>query len=133
MPADDDLFRVDLNLLVLLRTLLETRSVTRTAERSGMSQPAVSRALGRLRVMFDDALLVKSGTTMRSTIRGGALLEPLQRALAGVGDVLSERPAFDPSRTDRIFRIAMTDYQPVEKAIGQPKRSGSMLRATAAV
>ncbi|SDD40519.1 LysR family transcriptional regulator [Belnapia rosea] len=110
MPADDDLFGTDLNLLVLLRTLLETRSVTRTAERSGMSQPAVSRALGRLRVMFDDALLVKSGTTMRPTIRGGALLEPLQRALVGVGGVLSERPAFDPARTDRTFRVATTDY-----------------------
>lgn len=110
MPADEDLFRVDLNLLVVLRTLLETRSVTKTAERSGMSQPAVSRALAKLRQIFDDALLVKSGTVMRPTVRGNALLEPVQRALAGMADVLANRPPFDPSRTERVFRIATTDY-----------------------
>jgi DNA-binding transcriptional LysR family regulator len=110
MSADEDLFRVDLNLLVVLRTLLETRSVTKTAERSGMSQPAVSRALAKLRQIFDDALLVKSGTVMRPTVRGSALLEPTQRALAGITDVLANRPPFDPSRTEHVFRIATTDY-----------------------
>jgi DNA-binding transcriptional LysR family regulator len=110
MPADEDLFRVDLNLLVVLKTLLETRSVTRTAERSGMSQPAVSRALAKLREIFDDTLLVKSGTVMRPTIRAGELLEPVQKALAGVTDVLATRPPFDPSSTERVFRIATTDY-----------------------
>lgn len=110
MSADDDLFRVDLNLLVVLKTLLETRSVTKTAERSGMSQPAVSRALAKLRKIFDDALLVKSGTVMRPTIRAGELLEPVQRALIGVTDVLAPRLPFDPSSTERVFRIATTDY-----------------------
>jgi DNA-binding transcriptional LysR family regulator len=110
MRLDDDLYRVDLNLLVILRTLLETRSVTKTAERSGMSQPAVSRALGKLRRMFDDSLLVKSGTIMRPTVRASALTTPLQKALAEVMDVLTDRPAFDPSKTDRTFRIATTDY-----------------------
>jgi DNA-binding transcriptional LysR family regulator len=110
MAASEDLFHVDLNLLVVLRTLLETRSVTKTAERSGMSQPAVSRALAKLRRIFDDALLVKSGTVMRPTIRGSALVEPLQKALAGVTDVLAERSAFDPASTERVFRIATTDY-----------------------
>jgi DNA-binding transcriptional LysR family regulator len=110
MVSKDDLSRVDLNLLVVLLTLLETRSVTKTAERSGMSQPAVSRALAKLRVIFDDALLVKAGTIMRPTIRGTALLEPLQKALAGVSDVLARRAPFDPSSTERVFRIATTDY-----------------------
>ncbi len=110
MAAKEDLFHVDLNLLVVLRALLETRSVTRTAERSGMSQPAVSRALAKLRRIFDDALLVKSGTVMRPTIRGSALVEPLQKALAGLTDVLSDRPPFDPASTTRVFRIATTDY-----------------------
>ncbi|MDX2204099.1 MAG: LysR family transcriptional regulator [Hyphomicrobiaceae bacterium] len=110
MPSDESLFRVDLNLLVVLKTLLETRSVTRTAERSGMSQPAVSRALAKLREIFNDALLVKSGTVMRPTIRAGALLEPLRMALAGVTDVLAARPPFDPPSTERVFRIATTDY-----------------------
>lgn len=110
MAADEDLFRLDLNLLVVLRTLLETRSVSRTAEHSGMSQPAVSRALAKLRLTFDDALLVKSGTVMRPTVRGAALLGPVQHALAGVADVFASRPAFDPASTERVFRIATTDY-----------------------
>lgn len=110
VPTREELFRVDLNLLVVLRTLLETRSVTRTAEQSRMSQPAVSRALRKLRQVFDDTLLVKSGTIMRPTIRGSALLDPLQKALAEVAGVLADRPAFNPSTTDRTFRIATTDY-----------------------
>ncbi|MDF0493634.1 MULTISPECIES: LysR family transcriptional regulator [Bradyrhizobium] len=108
--TDDILYRVDLNLLVILKTLLETRSVTKTAERSQMSQPAVSRALAKLRKVFDDALLVKAGTTMRPTVRGGELLEPIQKALAGVSDVLANRSEFDPTSSERVFRIATTDY-----------------------
>lgn len=110
MPSDENLHGVDLNLLVVLRTLLETRSVTKTAQQSGMSQPAVSRALARLRELFGDSLLVKAGTVMRPTARGSQLLEPVQKALAGVADVLAARPAFDPARSERVFRIATTDY-----------------------
>ncbi|MGF1622322.1 MAG: LysR family transcriptional regulator [Rhodomicrobiaceae bacterium] len=110
MSTGDDLLRVDLNLLVLLRILLETQSVTRTAELCGMSQPAVSRALRKLRAIFDDPLLIKSGTIMRPTPRGSDLLAPLQKALAEMSGVLADRPAFDPSASDRQFRIATTDY-----------------------
>lgn len=110
LASEEDLYRIDLNLLVVLRTLLETRSVTKTAQQSGMSQPAVSRALAKLREIFGDALLVKAGTVMRPTVRGSQLLGPVQRALAGINDVLAARPAFDPSRTERVFRIATTDY-----------------------
>ncbi|MBH0239440.1 LysR family transcriptional regulator [Methylobrevis albus] len=126
MGGDDDLFRIDLNLLVVLKTLLETRSVTRTAERSGMSQPAVSRALAKLRLIFDDALLVKSGTIMRPTIRGGELLEPAQQALAGLRDLLATRPPFDPASTDRVFRIATTDYG---ATVVLPRLAGLMFTA----
>ncbi|MGP9810913.1 LysR family transcriptional regulator [Rhodopseudomonas sp. NSM] len=123
MASDDNLHRVDLNLLVVLKTLLETRSVTRTAEQTGMSQPAVSRALAKLRELFDDALLVKAGTVMRPTIRGGQLLEPVQKALAGVADVLATRPAFDPCSTARVFRVATTDYG---AAVILPRLAGLM-------
>lgn len=108
--ADDNLYRIDLNLLVILKTLLETRSVTKTADRSQMSQPAVSRALAKLRRIFDDALLVKAGTVMRPTVKGSELLEPIQRALANISDVLANRSDFDPSSSERVFRIATTDY-----------------------
>ncbi|MEO1649609.1 MAG: LysR family transcriptional regulator [Pseudomonadota bacterium] len=110
MANDTDLLRVDLNLLVLLQKLLETRSVSRTAELSGMSQPAVSRALGKLRREFDDPLLVKSGAIMRATPRGEELLLPLQAALGAVSAVLAEEPVFDPASSDRVFRVATTDY-----------------------
>jgi DNA-binding transcriptional LysR family regulator len=126
MPTKDDLSRVDLNLLVVLLMLLETRGVTKTAERSGMSQPAVSRALAKLRVIFDDALLVKAGTVMRPTARGSALLEPLQKALASVSGVLAARAPFDPSSTESVFRIATTDYG---ATVILPRLTGLMLTA----
>ena len=64
-----NLAALDLNLLVALKALLEERHVTRAAEKVGLSQPAMSRALGRLRVMFKDPLLVKgtSGMTLTAT------------------------------------------------------------------
>jgi len=104
-----DLARVDLNLLVVLGTLLETRSVTRTAERLGMSQPAVSRALGKLRRIFNDTLMVKSARGMTPTVRAEAMVEPLAGILRGIEDFLVE-PHFDPASSDRVFRIATTDY-----------------------
>jgi DNA-binding transcriptional LysR family regulator len=126
MPAKHNLSGVDLNLLVVLVMLLETRSVTKAAERSGMSQPAVSRALAKLRVIFDDALLVKAGTIMRPTVRATALLEPLQQALAGLGGVLAGRAPFEPSGTERVFRIATTDYG---AAVILPRLAALIVRA----
>jgi DNA-binding transcriptional LysR family regulator len=58
---------VDLNLLKALDALLQERSVTRAATRLSLTQPTVSAALARLRVLFDDELLVKTGRTMRPT------------------------------------------------------------------
>lgn len=104
-----DLAKVDLNLLVVLATLLETRSVTKTAERLGSSQPAVSRALAKLRELLGDTLLVKGARGMTPTARAEALVDPLARLLAGVEDFLV-RPSFDPAATDRLFRVASTDY-----------------------
>jgi DNA-binding transcriptional LysR family regulator len=104
-----DLAKVDLNLLVVLRTLLETRSVTRTAERLGSSQPAVSRSLAKLRRLLDDRLMVKSASGMMPTLRAEAMLEPLASLLGSVETFLL-KPEFEPSATDRVFRIATTDY-----------------------
>src|SRR5258708_20342427 len=72
---------VDLNLLPLLDALLTERHVTRAAELVGLSQPAASRALGRLRLLFGDPLLVRSGRGFALTPRAETLLEPLRRAL----------------------------------------------------
>src|ERR1700679_3027911 len=72
---------VDLNLLEPLRALLEERHVTRAAKRCRLSQPAMSRALERLRVMFGDDLLVRSGGVYVRTSRGERLLAEMQDLL----------------------------------------------------
>lgn len=107
---ETELARIDLNLLVTLRALLETRSVGRTAIRLNMSQPAVSRALARLRLVFGDRLLVKAGAGMLETPRAAALLEPVRKALAGLEEVLDGGQRFNPETSERVFRIASTDY-----------------------
>ena len=73
--------RFDLNLLVALDALLTERNVTRAAERVFIAQPAMSRALARLRRHFDDPLLVRVGRELRLTPVAEALVEPVRAAL----------------------------------------------------
>ena len=73
--------RLDLNLLVTLEALLEERNVTRAAMRLHLSQPAVSAQLGRLRVLFEDALLIPAQRGMIPTAKALDLLAPLTQAL----------------------------------------------------
>ncbi|MFN3462120.1 MAG: LysR family transcriptional regulator [Oceanibaculum sp.] len=103
-----DLRRIDLNLLVTLDALLEERNVTRAAARLGMSQPAASRALGRLRDMFSDALLVDGPGGYLLSARATELRPALRQILAGVGALLETRP-FDPARAAGSLRLLMTD------------------------
>ena len=104
-----ELRSANLNLLVVLHSLSRTRSVGATAKELNMSQPAVSRALSQLRLMFQDPLLVKSGASMLITPRCEALGEELDPVLDGITEILDE-PGFTPAETDRVFRIATTDY-----------------------
>ena len=101
---------LDLNLLVALRALLAERHVTRAAARVGLSQPAMSHALGRLRVLLGDALLVRTPNGMQPTARAEAMTVPLERALEDLGRVLASPEPFDPARSTRTFRIATNDY-----------------------
>jgi len=104
-----DYRRFDLNLLVVLDTLLEERGVNATARRLGMSQPNVSFALTKLRARFDDALLVREGNTMQPTALAETLRDPLRRMLTTLeGEILAER-AFDPARAERRFVISTSD------------------------
>lgn len=107
---EQDLRKIDLNLLVVLKSLLATSSVGQTARLLGMSQPATSRALADLRVLFNDRLFVKSGSKMKPTPRALALIEPLESALASLMGVLEPPTSFEPALTQRRFRIATTDY-----------------------
>lgn len=103
-----DLRRIDLNLLVTLDALLEERNVTRAAARLGMSQPAASRALGRLRDLFSDALLVDGPGGYLLSARATELRPMLKHILAGVGALLGARH-FDPAVATAPLRLLMTD------------------------
>ena len=107
-----DLRGIDLNLLVVLEALLDEKNVTRAAHRLGMSQPAASRALGRLRALFSDALLVDGAGGYVLSARAEAARPVLRRILTGVGDML-EANRFDPATATGRIRLLMPDLQAV--------------------
>jgi len=104
-----DLLKLDFKLLLALRALLEEQNVTRAGERVGLSQSATSHALSRLRAVFHDPLLVRSGQDMLTTPRAEALLEPLQAILLGI-EHLIQPLAFDPKTAQGTIHIASSDY-----------------------
>lgn len=110
-PAmDADLARlasINLNLLVPLLALLEERSVTRAAEKVGLSQPAMSHALRRLRRLLGDELLVRDGKGMRLTPMASEALEPLERVLHSTARLV-QGANFDPGTTRRVITVALT-------------------------
>ncbi|MHB2266008.1 LysR family transcriptional regulator [Aliihoeflea sp. PC F10.4] len=99
---------VDLNLLTVLEALLDERNVTRAAVRLGMSQPAVSRALARLRSLFGDALLVDGTGGYVLSERATEIAPLLRQTLAGVGDML-DAPVFDPATATGRVRLSTPD------------------------
>ncbi len=103
-----DIRQVDLNLLVALDALLEERNVTRAAGSLGISQPAASRALGRLRKLFSDTLLVDGPGGYILSARAEALRPVLRQTLAGIGGML-EASAFEPGTATGPVRLLMTD------------------------
>ena len=101
---------INLNLLVVLQALLDERSVTRAAMRLGMSQPAASRALARLRKLFSDALLVEGPGGYLLTARAEEIRPLLRDTLTGVGELLDGR-AFDPGQATGSVRLLMADLE----------------------
>jgi len=101
---------LDLNLLQALDVLIDKGSVTRAAELLHVSQPAISAALARLRLHFDDALLVQHGKQMIPT-PFALQLQPGLKAVLGELDALVSTPArFDPARSTRAFRLMASDF-----------------------
>src|SRR5438270_7806268 len=103
-----NLAALDLNLLVALDALLREASVSRAAIRIGLSQPATSHALQRLRDIFGDPLLVRTGARMELTPRALALRAPLAQALDQVRGLFVPEE-FDAARSERQFRLMMPD------------------------
>ncbi len=101
---------LDLNLLLSLDALLKERNVTRAAEHLGLSQPAVSASLARLRRHFNDDLLHRAGNRYELTPLADQLTSRTTAALAGVRRVFDVAPDFDPSSADREFTLMVSDY-----------------------
>jgi len=102
--------QLDLNLLVVLESLLDTRSVTATAERIGLTQSATSHALARLRSTLGDPLFVRSRSGLVPTERATALAAPLTDALERLRRAVAPPPAFDPGTAKRRFQVRTADY-----------------------
>lgn len=105
-----NLSSIDLNLLVVLDALLETRSTTRAAKRVALSQPATSHALARLRELFGDPLLVREGRGLAPTPFAAALAPRVRTALDAVRAAVAGPSPFDPGTSNRVFAIGTGDY-----------------------
>ncbi len=100
---------LDLNLLVVFDAIMRDRSVTQAGQRLGLSQPAMSHALTRLRHMLKDELFVRSPTGMMPTPRAEQLATPIRIALDGLQQSL-EPIQFEPEKATTTFRIAVDNY-----------------------
>jgi LysR family nod box-dependent transcriptional activator len=117
---------LDLNLLVALDALLEEQNVSRTAERLHLSQPAVSAALGRLRLYFGDPLLVQNGKRMLPTPHALRLKPMLKALLTDIDQMVMASARFDPATSNRLFRIGMSDFLTTLIGAGLTKRLGAI-------
>ena len=105
---------VDLNLLRVFDAVLREKGVTPAAAGLGLTQPAVSNALSRLRGVFGDPLFVRTPTGMDATPFARELAEPVRQALALLESALAHGPGFDPASATRAFRFYMSDLGQIE-------------------
>jgi DNA-binding transcriptional LysR family regulator len=105
---------IDLNLLRVFDAVLRERGVTAAAARLGLTQPAVSNALARLRALFGDALFVRTPGGMDATPFARGVAEPVRQALALLESALAHGPGFEPAHSTRAFRFYMSDLGQVE-------------------
>lgn len=98
--------RVDLNLLTIFDTVMQEKSLTRAAQTLGMSQPAVSSAVSRLKVLFKDELFVRNGRGIKPTDRAFQLFSSVRRALQLVQNELPDT-LFDPLDCERVYNLCV--------------------------
>jgi DNA-binding transcriptional LysR family regulator len=105
-----DFHGIDLNLLVAFDALMGERNVTRAAARVGVSQPAMSAALGRLRTLTADPLFLRSADGLLPTQRARDLAGPIAQALGQIEATLVEKPVFDPGTATLALTLGLQDY-----------------------
>lgn len=105
-----DIARIDLNLLVYLDVLLRERNVTRAADQLGLSQPAMSNGLKRLRDLLEDPLLVRTSEGMTPTERAEELQPVIREVLFKLDMAIQPKTRFDAGSARRVFRIMASDY-----------------------
>lgn len=104
-----DLNKLDLNLLVVFHRLMIDRRVSAAADSLGVSQPAISNALRRLRTLLGDELFLRTARGMEPTAFAEQIAEPIAYALDSITGALSQKQTFDPAKSDRIFTLGLTD------------------------
>lgn len=105
-----DLAALDLNLLVAFESLFQERSVTVAAQRLYLGQPAMSAALGRLRILFKDDLFIRVGREMQPTTKAMAIAPGIFTALHQIRQTIQSSQDFDPALERRDFALGSTDY-----------------------
>ncbi|UPK05853.1 LysR family transcriptional regulator [Bradyrhizobium sp. 170] len=104
---------LDLNLLVALDALMTERNLTAAARSINLSQPAMSAAVARLRAYFRDELFTMRGRELVPTVRAEELAAPIREALLHIRRSIISRDTFNPARSNRRFRIILSDFMTV--------------------
>lgn len=121
--AMNSIAALDLNLLVVFDAILKERNITLAGQRIGLSQPAMSSALGRLRKTFNDPLFVRTGNGMQPTPYAQLLAPPLQHAYELIAGSLQIGADFEPTASTRTFSFYMTD---IGEAVFLPRLLGAL-------
>lgn len=100
---------VDLNLLTVFDAVMQEQNITRAAHNLGMSQPAVSNAVARLKVMFNDELFMRQGRGIQPTQRARQLFGPVRQALQLIRNELPSS-IFSPETSTRLFKLAICSH-----------------------
>jgi len=108
-----DFHGIDLNLLVAFNALMNERNVTRAATQVGVSQPAMSAALSRLRNLLGDPLFQRSSAGLIPTVRARDLAAPIAAALHQIECAMVSQPAFAPRTATATFKLGLQDYPTV--------------------
>lgn len=105
-----DFHGIDLNLLAAFDALVNERNVTRAAAHVGVSQPAMSAALSRLRTLFNDQLFLRSAHGLLLTPKARDLAEPVSQALKQIEEALLPKPRFEPANASITFTLGLSEY-----------------------